>query len=89
MYHGVCIRLGTARLAMMSSSEIREQIVAAIEPESEFTDFLAYSQTIIEKKTKTSEWYQISIDTLRWFYGRKKMISVTLQLIGLMNTWKS
>ena len=74
-YRGVCIRLGTARLSMMSCSEIREQIIAAMEPEYEFIDFIEYSHTIIEKtkRKKTSEWYQTSIDTLCWFYGRKKI----------------
>ncbi len=74
-YRGVCIRLGTARLGLMSCTEIKEQIIAAMEPEYEFIDFISYSQKIIEKtkKEKTADWYQLSIDTLCWFYGRKKI----------------
>lgn len=74
-YRGVCIRLGTARLGLMSCTEVKEQIIAAMEPEYEFIDFVAYSKKIIEKtkKGKTSDWYQLSIDTLCWFYGRNKI----------------
>lgn len=74
-YRGVCIRLGTARLGLMSCTEIKEQIIAAMEPEYEFIDFIAYSKKIIEKtkKGKTADWYQLSIDTLCWFYGRNKI----------------
>lgn len=75
-YRGVCIRLGTARLGLMSCTEIKEQIIAAMEPEYEFIDFVSYSQKIIKKtkKGKTADWYQLSIDNLCWFYGRKKSI---------------
>lgn len=51
-FRGVCIRLGTTRLAMMSCTEIKEQIIAAMEPEYEFIDFISYSRKIIEKTKK-------------------------------------
>ena len=74
-YRGVCIKLGTTRLSLMSCTELKEQITAAMEPEYEFIDFIGYSQILISKtkKQKTAEWYQMSIDTLCWFYGRKKI----------------
>lgn len=74
-YRGVCIRLGTARLSMMSCTEIKEQIVAAMEPDYEFIDFVLFCKKEIEKTTKkkTAEWYQTSVDALCWFYGRKKI----------------
>lgn len=59
----------------MSCIEVKDHISAAMEPEYEFIDFVNYSQKIIEKtkKGKTSDWYQLSIDNLCWFYGRKKI----------------
>lgn len=74
-FRSVVIGLGTKRLSLMSCTEIKDHITAAMEPEYEFIDFISYSQKIIEKtkKEKTADWYQLSIDTLCWFYGRKKI----------------
>lgn len=74
-YRGVCINLGVKRMASMSCFEVRDQIVAAMEPDYEFIDFVSFAKTIIEKseKQKTADWYQTSLDALCWFYGRKKI----------------
>lgn len=74
-FRSVVIGLGTKRLSLMSCIEVKDHISAAMEPEYEFIDFVNYSQKIIEKtkKGKTSDWYQLSIDNLCWFYGRKKI----------------
>ncbi|MBS7122389.1 hypothetical protein [Dysgonomonas capnocytophagoides] len=62
-----------------------------MEPEYEFTNFISYSLKTIEKtkKGKTADWYQLSIDNLCWFYGRKKIDIRDITVIGLMNIWKS
>ena len=74
-YRGVCIKLGVERVSRMSCIEIKEQITAAMEPDYEFIDFIAFSCSIIEKtdKNATREWYQTAINSLCWFYNRKKI----------------
>lgn len=74
-YRGVCIKLGISRVSLMGSIEVKEQIIAAMEPEYEFIDFIAYSNIIISKAEKagTAEWYQTAINALCWFYERKKI----------------
>ena len=59
----------------MSCIEVKEQITAAMEPEYEFIDFIAFSNTIIDKTDKdaTREWYQTALSSLCWFYNRKKI----------------
>lgn len=83
-YRGVCIKLGTERVARMSCIEVKEQITAAMEPEYEFIDFIAFSNTIIDKTDKdaTREWYQTALSSLCWFYNRKRLISEMLRLNG-------
>lgn len=58
-YRGICINLGVKRMASMSCIEVRDQIVAAMEPDYEFIDFVSFAQTIIEKteKQKTYDWW--------------------------------
>lgn len=74
-YRGVCIKLGIERVSRMGCIEVKEQIIAAMEPEYEFIDFIAFSNGIIEKTEKraTKEWYQTAINSLCWFFDRKKM----------------
>lgn len=74
-YRGVCIKLGVERVSRMSCIEVKEQITAAMEPEYEFIDFIAFCNGIIEKTDKeaTKEWYQTSLNALCWFYNRKKI----------------
>ncbi|MDD2953145.1 MAG: phage integrase SAM-like domain-containing protein [Parabacteroides sp.] len=74
-YRSICLKLGVERSARMSCSEIKEQIIAAMEPEYEFIDFVAFSNELIDKteKDKTKEWYQGSIRTLTWYYKREKI----------------
>lgn len=74
-YRGVCIKLGIERVSRMSCIEVKEQITAAMEPEYEFIDFIAFCNGIIEKTDKeaTREWYQTALNSLCWFYNRKKI----------------
>lgn len=74
-YRGVCIKLGIERVSRMGCIEVKEQIIAAMEPEYEFIDFIAFSNGVIEKTEKraTKEWYQTAINSLCWFFDRKKM----------------
>lgn len=74
-YRGICLKLGVERSARMSCAEIKEQIIAAMEPDFEFIDFVGFSNQVIEKteKGKTKEWYQGSINTLIWFFGRDRI----------------
>ncbi len=71
----ICLKLGTERSSRMSCSEIKEQIIAAMEPDYEYIDFVSFANKIIEKteKEKTKEWYQSSLNALIWFYGRNKI----------------
>lgn len=74
-YRGVCIKLGIERVSRMGCIEVKEQIMAAMEPEYEFIDFIAFSNEVIGKTDKraTKEWYQTAIKSLCWFFDRKKM----------------
>lgn len=74
-YRSICLKLGTERSSRMSCSEIKEQILAAMEPDYEYIDFVAFANKIIGKteKEKTREWYQSSLNALIWFYGRNKI----------------
>jgi hypothetical protein len=74
-YRGICIKLGAYRMSLMGSIEIKEHIIAAMEPEYEFIDFVSFSENIISKtdREKTAEWYKTAITVLCWFYGRKKI----------------
>ncbi len=71
----ICIKLGTERLRRMNCSEVKEQIVAAMEPQYEYIDFIAFAKKVIEatKKKKTAEWYQSEVDVLCWYYKREKI----------------
>lgn len=71
----ICLKLGTERSSRMSCSEIKEQIIAAMEPDYEYIDFVSFANKIIDKteKEKTKEWYQSSLNALIWFYGRNKI----------------
>ena len=59
----------------MNSAEVRDQIIASLEPDCEFIDFIPFSQSVVEQttKAKTAEWYKSAIDLLCWFYNRKKI----------------
>ncbi|MDY4528217.1 MAG: phage integrase SAM-like domain-containing protein [Parabacteroides sp.] len=71
----VCIRLGSARTSRMSCSEIKEQIVAFMEPDYQFIDFVSFCRDQIDRaeKDKTKEWYRASLNSLIWFFGRDRI----------------
>lgn len=73
-YRGVTLKLGAERMSKMSCIEVREQIIAASEPEYEFIDFIEFSNKIIARSKKgTADCYQTAINALTWFYKRKKI----------------
>ena len=74
-FRAVCLKLGVDRVSRMSCTEVKEQILASMEPEYEYIDFIAFADKVIEKteKEKTKEWYRTSINALIWFYGRNKI----------------
>jgi len=74
-FRGVCINLGSVRSGRMTCDELRDHLVAAIEPEFEYIDFVGYCNEVIAKtaKRRTAEWYQTALNILCWFYGRTKI----------------
>ena len=74
-YRGICIKLGSTRLSVMSCIEVKEQIVASIAPDYESINFIEFAENIYAntKKENTAGWYRTAIDTLCWFYGRKNI----------------
>jgi len=74
-YRGICLKLGSDRISRMSCNEVKEYILSTLEPDSEYIDFVEFSNQVIDntKKTKTAEWYEIAINSLCWFYGKDKI----------------
>lgn len=74
-YRAVCLKLGAERASRMSCAEIKEQIIAAMEPAYEYIDFVAFARRVIEKteKTSTADWYRIAVASLCWFFDRQKI----------------
>lgn len=56
-FRAVCLKLGVDRVSRMSCTEVKEQILASMEPEYEYIDFIAFADKVIEKteKEKTKE----------------------------------
>lgn len=88
-YRVVCVKLGTERTSRMSCVEVREQMVAAMEPDYEYIDFVAFAGQVIEKteKVSTAEWYRIAVVSLCWFFDRKK-IDVRDLTVQRLNEYK-
>lgn len=74
-YRAVCLRLGSDRVARMSCIEVKEFILASMEPKYEYIDFIEFANSVIESTEKegTAEWYRTAIRSLCWFYGREKI----------------
>lgn len=73
-YRGVTLKLGAERMSRMSCMEVKEQIIAASEPDYEFIDFIDFSNKIIARSKKgTADCYKTAINALIWFYKRKKI----------------
>jgi integrase len=74
-YRAVCLRLGSDRVNRMSCIEVKEFIIASMEPDYEYIDFIGFAYSVIDSTEKegTAEWYRTAIRTLCWFYGREKI----------------
>ncbi|MBN2786931.1 MAG: phage integrase SAM-like domain-containing protein [Paludibacteraceae bacterium] len=72
-YRAICIKLGHARCARMTSIELKEQLEASMVPEYESIDFVQFANDVISKteKDNTAAWYETALSSLCWFYGRK------------------
>lgn len=74
-YRKAVLKLGSSRLSNMSCSELRDYIVDASRPDYNFIDFVAFSLNVIAEtdKEKTAEWYQTSLNSFIWFFGKNKI----------------
>ena len=89
-YRSTCLKIGNSRISKMSCTEVKEQLVAASEPDYEFIDFIAFSRKVIENTTKegTASCYATAINSLCWFYKREKIDArdiTSLRLNEFMN----
>ncbi|MDL2299233.1 phage integrase SAM-like domain-containing protein [Bacteroides sp. OttesenSCG-928-E20] len=80
----VAIKLGTTRIKKMTSSELKEQLLNGVDPESEYIDFVAFSKEIISKtvKRKTAEWYESSLNSFMYY---KKTAKIDVKDINVRN----
>lgn len=74
-YRKVGLQLGAERSSKMSCSEYRDYITQATQPGFDFIDFVKFCEEHIKKtkKKKTAEWYQQSLDSFVWYYGKSKI----------------
>jgi len=72
-YRKITLKLGSSRVSKMTCKELKEHILSASEPEYETIDFVAFSETVIErcKKPKTAEWYGQAVSVMKWFYKQE------------------
>jgi hypothetical protein len=69
------IKLGTSRTSKMPCTELRDILVSMSEPQSDFIDFVGFSNKIIEntKKEKTASWYRCSLTSFKKFWKSEKI----------------
>lgn len=74
-YRRAGLKLGSERASRMSCSEFRDYLIESTTPGYDFIDFVQFCNNHIanSKKKKTAEWYQQSLDSFVWFYGKKKI----------------
>lgn len=74
-YRKAGLQLGAERSSKMSCSEYRDYITQATQPGFDFIDFVKFCEDHIKntKKKKTAEWYQQSLDSFVWYYGKSKI----------------
>lgn len=74
-YRKAGLQLGAERSSKMSCSEYRDYITQATQHGFDFIDFVKFCEDHIKKtkKKKTAEWYQQSIDSFVWYYGKSKI----------------
>ncbi len=74
-YRGIDIKLGKERVSRMSCMDLKEHIIAAVEPDYEFIDFIAFSRNVIAEtaKDRTREWYETSLSAFIWWIKKEKI----------------
>lgn len=74
-YRKAGLKLGSERSSKMSCSEYRDFIVQSVKPDYDYIDFVQFCNDLIEteKKEKTAEWYQQSLNSYLWFVDKKKI----------------
>ncbi|WP_294080959.1 phage integrase SAM-like domain-containing protein [Proteiniphilum sp. UBA5384] len=74
-YRKAALKIGSARSSNMSCSEFRDFIVQSVKPDYGYIDFVKFCGDIITstKKEKTAEWYQQSLKSFLWFYGKDRI----------------
>lgn len=74
-YRGIQIKIGRQRLKSMSSADLKNYILSETNPEDEFIDFVAFSNSVISEtlKPKTANWLKDSLNAFTWFYGSEKI----------------
>lgn len=74
-YRKAALKLGSERTSKMSCSEYRDYLTVSTQPDYDIIDFVQFCNEHIKKtkKEKTAEWYQQSLDSFVWFYGKSKI----------------
>ena len=74
-YRRSALKLGTSRSSSMSCMELRDYLVQTIKPDYDYINFVKFSNDMIakEKKEKTAEWYQQSLNSFLWFIRKEKI----------------
>lgn len=69
------LQLGSNRTSRMSCAELKEYLINASEPKSEYIDFVDFCNKIIEstEKEKTASWYQSSILSFKKYWKSEKI----------------
>lgn len=74
-YRKAALKLGSERTSKMSCSEYRDYLTVSTQPDYDIIDFVQFCNDYIKKtkKEKTAEWYQQSLDSFVWHYGKSKI----------------
>jgi len=74
-YRKAGLKLDAKNASLMSCSEYRDYLAQTSQPGYDFIDFIEFCNEHIKKtkKEKTAEWYQQSIDSFVWFYGKTRI----------------
>ena len=69
------LQLGSSRTFKMSCSELKEILVSMSEQNTEFIDFVDFSNTVINNtvKEKTASWYRCSLESFKKFWKNNKI----------------
>lgn len=72
-YRKATLQIEGQRMAQMSCKSLKKYLENFSDQKNGFIDFVKFSNEIIAKtaKTKTAMWYQVSLSSFCWFYGRE------------------